>query len=302
MKPCTLLIPLCSTVNQVLLPAGIELAEDVISSLIASRPAAGFASCRLFEYGEIRKDFVHFISHPPYQVIFADKRKNAELLRIMGAVDLPLPVLLGLDYFRIHDFHTYRHMLVIYGLSLLIAMTLIPDEKERVAKAEAGPTHDLGKIAVPLEILLKSTPLTRREREILKQHTIVGRTLLGYYYGDQDAAAAQVAGDHHEKLDGSGYPHGVTVKDQMVEIVTVCDVYDALISPRPYRVSSYDNRTALEVLTVMAEKGEVALKVVRALIALNRSDKPHFQDFILSPEKRGTPPKGNVYGMTVEGG
>ena len=83
----------------------------------------------------------------------------------------------------------------------------------------------------------------------------------------------------------------------MVEIVIVADVYDALIMPRSYRPQSYDNRTALEEITTMAEKGKIGWEVLKALIALNRKNKPDFRDISVSSEKRGTPPVNNVYGI-----
>ena len=85
-----------------------------------------------------------------------------------------------------------------------------------------------------------------------------------------------------------------------MEIVTVSDVYDALISSRPYRPIAYDNRTALEEITAMAERNEIGWNVVRALVARNRKSKPHHNECEVSVEKRGTSPPGNVYGVIVE--
>ncbi len=84
-----------------------------------------------------------------------------------------------------------------------------------------------------------------------------------------------------------------------MEIVAVSDIYDALISPRVYRSISYDNRTALEEITKMAEQHKIGWPVVQALIAYNRKDKPSPGDVVVSLEKRGTPPPNNVYGITM---
>ena len=86
----------------------------------------------------------------------------------------------------------------------------------------------------------------------------------------------------------------------MVEIVAVSDVYDALISRRPYRASAFDNRTALEEITAMAEQGRISWDVVKVLVAFNRKNRPNFNDCIISTDKRGTPPQGNVYGMITD--
>jgi HD-GYP domain-containing protein (c-di-GMP phosphodiesterase class II) len=85
----------------------------------------------------------------------------------------------------------------------------------------------------------------------------------------------------------------------MAEITTVCDIYDALVAQRPYRPISYDNRTALEELTWMAERGEIGWEGVQALVACNRVNKPALSEFQVSFERRGIPPENNLYGKTV---
>ncbi len=86
----------------------------------------------------------------------------------------------------------------------------------------------------------------------------------------------------------------------MVEIISVCDVYDALLSPRPYRPTPFDNRTALEEITEMAKKGKFSLEVVQTLVSQNRKDKPHFRDCEISSERRGIPPPDSIYGVIVD--
>ena len=85
--------------------------------------------------------------------------------------------------------------------------------------------------------------------------------------------------------------------DIVTEIIAVCDVYDALVSDRPYRSAPFSNRTALEEITEMARKGQLGMDVAKALIASNRSDRPHYKEIQLSAEKRGAPPENNVYGV-----
>jgi hypothetical protein len=82
--------------------------------------------------------------------------------------------------------------------------------------------------------------------------------------------------------------------------VAVCDIYDALTSPRPYRPVSFDNRSALEEITKMAERQEVNWDVVQALVAHNRKRKTHFTECSVSLDKRGVAPPNNVYGMLAD--
>ena len=188
-----------------------------------------------------------------------------------------------------------------FALSTLLSKVLLSEHQRGIHHTtSAGPAHDLGKICVPLEILLKRDPLTRSERSILFQHPVSGYVMLCYYTKDMKNFSAKVARDHHERRDGSGYMRGVKLNDSLVEIVAVSDVYDALIAPRPYRPVSFDNRTALEEVTAMAQRGQIGWDVLQALISLNRKDKPDFRSFEVSLEKRGKSPENNSYGITVD--
>ena len=282
-----------------LIPSGTELTEDVLKEVIASNSRETAKSMSLMQFGTVRDDIFHFFANPPYKINFDNHEDTEDVLNVMEQVILPVPVLESLEYFRENDFHTYRHMLMIFALSTLLGKILVPDYQRRVHNATAGPSHDLGKICVPLDILLKRDPLTREERNNLFQHPVAGYVLLCYYSKDINNFSARVARDHHERCDGSGYMRGIKLKDPMVEIVAASDVYDALISPRPYRPTSFDNRTALEEITAMAQRGQISWEVLQALVSLNRKDKPDFRSFKVSLEKRGTPPPDNSYGRTA---
>jgi HD-GYP domain-containing protein (c-di-GMP phosphodiesterase class II) len=293
--------PIHTLEGKELVPAGVNLTDDFVKEVIASSDAPMAKSMSLMQYGSVKSDIFQFFANPPYKTIFENHEDTEDVLNVMEQVVLPIPVLESLNYFREHDFHTYRHMLMIFALSTLLAKILVPDSQRRIHNATAGPAHDLGKICVPLDILMKRDPLTRKERDILYQHPVAGYVLLCYYTKDMNSFSAKVARDHHERCNGSGYMRGIKLNDPMVEIVAVSDVYDALISPRPYRPVSFDNRTALEEVTLMAQRGEITWEVLQALVSLNRKDKPDFRDFKVSLEKRGTPPEDNTYGKTVSG-
>jgi len=299
MPALTLLHPICSLDKQVSLPAGTVLSKETLEALISSSDAAPRSSSVL-RHASVKEDLRGFLNQPPYNVIFADQRHVAEVLDLIDGVDVIVPVLQSLDYFRQHDFHTYRHILVVSALSTILAKDLVSDHQDRIHEAATAPSHDFGKICVPLQILKKADPLTRSERNILKQHTVAGYVLLTYYLGDPRSFAAKVARDHHERKNASGYLRGIPLMDPMVEIITVSDVYDALISSRPYRPVPYENRAALEEITRMAERNEVNWEVVKALVAHNRKSKPHYSDCSVSHEKRGAPPSGSVYGVTAD--
>lgn len=286
--------------NQELLPAGTLLTAETLHRLISAKASTTpLPRASLLEYGTVKGDLLSFLDHRSYRVIFAEEERAGRLLELMERVHLILPVLKSLDYFRQRDFYTYRHILNVFALSSLLAQDLVEDRQELMQEATAGPTHDFGKICVPLPILRKTDPLTRTERQLLEHHTAAGYVLLSYFLQDPESLAATVARDHHERRDGSGYPLGIRLQDFMVEIVTASDIYDALISPRPYRRTSYDNRTALEEITGMAQRGELSWEVVQALVAKNRKGKPQYKECRMSEEMRGTPPADNVYGVVA---
>jgi HD-GYP domain-containing protein (c-di-GMP phosphodiesterase class II) len=300
MSLITLGHPVHTVDNQLLLPAGAELTPERLDGLLSLRKERSWHPVPLLEYGTIRPDLLAFMEMEPYHVIFEDPRKKAGLLDLMNKVRLIPPILKSLDHFKAHDPYTYRHILIVFAISTLLAQDLVKDYQDLMQEAMAGPSHDFGKIAVPLGILRKTNPLSRTERGILEHHTSAGFVLLSYYLGDFQSLAARVAKEHHERRDGSGYPLGIPLRSPMVEIIAAADIYDALISPRPYRPRAYDNRTALEELTELASQGKLSWEVLQALVAQNRKGKPHPLECAVSTEKRGVPPAGNLYGVFVD--
>jgi len=278
-----------------LLAAGTRLTLPVMQRLAGEHKTA-FPIRNLLNYCRVKADMSGFLREPPYDVIFHGADRQQVLFDIAGDVVMPEPVLMSLYHFRQLDFYTYRHMLLVFALSILIARELIDDRATLLQEVMAGPIHDIGKLCVPPAILSKKTALTPSEIAHLRHHALAGYVLLTYFFGEHETLAARVARDHHERKDGSGYPLGNPIDNLMIDIIMVSDIYDALISPRPYRPVSYDNRTALEEITHQAVAGGISKTVTRVLISLNRRAKPHYSNCTLSRERRGLPPKDNVYG------
>jgi putative two-component system response regulator len=101
----------------------------------------------------------------------------------------------------------------------------------------AAPLHDLGKVAIPDAILLKPGALTDTERAAMQQHTVIGAQMLESSPMPALQVARAIALSHHERWDGSGYPHGLSGPWIPLpgRIVAIADVFDALTSHRPYK-------------------------------------------------------------------
>ena len=119
----------------------------------------------------------------------------------------------------------------------------------------ASPMHDIGKIGVPDDILMKPGKLTDEEFEIMKTHTTIGAKILAHSKSEILKVAEQIALYHHEKWNGTGYPHGLSgdTIPLTARIVAVADAFDALTSKRPYK-DPYPFEVACDI--IKKERGQ----------------------------------------------
>ncbi len=134
------------------------------------------------------------------------------------------------------DSETGLHIMRMTNFAQAIAKALGLPEAQRELLYVAAPMHDVGKIGIADAVLLKPGKLTPEEFEIMKAHTAIGVTILA---GKDEliAAARDIAGSHHERWDGNGYPNGLKEEQipLLARICSVADVFDALTSTRPYK-------------------------------------------------------------------
>lgn len=149
------------------------------------------------------------------------------------------------------DMETGNHILRMAKYSRLVSEALGLNREQCNLIELAAPMHDVGKIGIPDNILLKPSRLTKEEFDIMKRHTLIGHEILQDSPSKFLSLGAEIALGHHEKFDGSGYPYGRKGKDIPLEarIVAVADVYDALTSSRPYK-KAWSSERAFEFLTV----------------------------------------------------
>ncbi len=141
-----------------------------------------------------------------------------------------------LDMVWRHDDATYQHCLLVSGIAAAFAQRLGFREADRRLITGAAVLHDVGKARIPLDILHKPGRLTAAEWEVVQRHPQIGHDML-VAEGGFDPMVLAVALSHHEHLDGSGYPHGLRgaqIPDP-VRMITICDIYAALIERRAYK-------------------------------------------------------------------
>jgi putative two-component system response regulator len=138
---------------------------------------------------------------------------------------------------EMHDTETGRHVNRMASIAAFLGSQLGLDSQRVLLLRAAAPMHDVGKIATPDEILRKPGPLTPEERKEMERHTTIGHQILDDSDSELLRMAASIALTHHERFDGRGYPHGLSGENIPPEgrIVAVADVFDALLSDRPYR-------------------------------------------------------------------
>lgn len=150
---------------------------------------------------------------------------------------------------ELRDPETFAHLQRMSYYSRIIAenLGLSPDEQELIFNA--APLHDIGKVGIPDGILLKTVDLDLDEFNTIMRHTILGHEILRESDSPILRMGAEIALSHHEKFDGSGYPHGL-VGDAIPlcgRIAAVADVFDALTSMRPYKKAWSVEQAAEEI-------------------------------------------------------
>lgn len=162
--------------------------------------------------------------------------------------------------------YTYRHSLNVAVLCYLFAVWAKMSKEDTKILTLSGILHDIGKLLISKEVLCKKGALTKMEFEEVKKHTSYGYMLLFEQNLPDEVKLAALM--HHEKIDGSGYPLGVSGKriDRFAKIVSICDIYDAMTSTRTY----HRKKCPFDVIK-MFEQNEYGMLDVENMVAFLRN-------------------------------
>jgi HD-GYP domain-containing protein (c-di-GMP phosphodiesterase class II) len=164
---------------------------------------------------------------------------------IVESINRHPDALLSLARLKTADEYTYMHSAAVCALMVALGRQLDFDEAQCREAGMAGMLHDLGKAAMPQDVLNKLGKLTDEEFAIIKQHPVRGYEML-VAGGAVSDSVMDVCRHHHERFDGAGYPDGL--KGEQISLLSrmgaVCDVYDAVTSNRPYK-AGWDPAQAL---------------------------------------------------------
>lgn len=195
------------------------------------------------------------------------------------------------------DDETGHHIKRISMYSEILAISFGFTEKEAEIIKYASAMHDIGKIGIPDNILMKKGKLTAEEFDLMKTHTIIGANILSGSNNQLIKMAEEIALTHHEKYDGSGYPKGIKAdKIPLIgRIVAIADVFDALTTKRPYK-SAYSVESAMNI--ILADSGkhfdpditkyflwriDDILRVKDQYYSDNEWEKQRYKDVIINP-------------------
>jgi len=249
----------------------------------------------------LRDDLIETFHDKRYENILYPPEVNEKIVRVINRIKIPEKILAELAFMKKLSPYTYHHVLIIAILASKVSF----DHSIKCVFAHDAALllslfHDIGKSRIALSILDKTTPLTLHERQILSTHPLIGYVLLHYYFGKSHRKYDFSSYQHHERLDGSGYPQGIKTLNKYSQLIGIVDTLDALISERPYRMRPFSLRAAIDLLLEEAELGKFNKSLVKTLIIYSRREASGAK-IIIGEKGREKAPEESCYGKTANG-
>ena len=176
----------------------------------------------------------------------------------MKAISQNDAIAVDISALKVSDEYTFKHSVDVASIAMIMAKQCNMSDKSVYQIGLAGLLHDLGKSEIPNEILNKPGRLTDEEFAVIKKHPIYGYNLIK----DKTELSPEIllgVLQHHEKINGKGYPMGVTDNKltPFARLLSIADIYDALVTERPYK-KGFTPRDSVEM--IMAMTGELDIK------------------------------------------
>lgn len=173
---------------------------------------------------------------------------------LMTAIESNNAIAIDISALKTSDEYTFKHSVDVATIAMILAKQQGLPRTQVYEIGVAGLLHDVGKTKVPLDILNKPGRLDENEFATMKQHSVYGYKMMQDHPEFNQAISLAVL-QHHEKVNGKGYPFGVTAKQitPYAKILTIADIYDALVTERPYK-AAYSQRDAVEMILSMTDE------------------------------------------------
>ncbi|WP_342663399.1 HD-GYP domain-containing protein [Paenibacillus harenae] len=186
-------------------------------------------------YENAVKSFEKFFNHALVDGKVDDQEVTAVIQPLLNNLQMERDVVSMLLLLNTNDDYVYQHSVQVGMLSYYLATWTGYSNEESATIGKAGFLHDIGKCQIPGEVLNRPGKLTEREFEEIKKHTIYGHEIILNSFDDPFLAIGAL--QHHERMNGSGYPNGLEADDihPVSKIIAVADVYSAMISQRVYQ-------------------------------------------------------------------
>ncbi len=242
---------------------GIEASPEVIDK-IEKMKVPDKAKLKLSESVKARvSEGIQFLYSNPESEGFTNAASSIsnDLMKAIADNDA---IAVDISTLKVSDEYTFKHSVDVASMSMIIAKRLELDDKQVYQIGISGLLHDLGKSQIPNEVLNKPGKLSDEEFSIMKQHPLLGYNIIK----DKSDIAQEIKMgvlQHHEKINGKGYPlrlEGEKIH-KYARILSVADIYDALVTERPYK-KAFTARDAVEM--IMAMTGELDFNMIQGFL------------------------------------
>lgn len=183
---------------------------------------------------------------------------------LMKAIDSNDAIAIDINELKTSDEYTFKHSVDVATIAMILGKQQGLSKQQVYELGVSGLLHDVGKTRIPTEILNKPARLNDDEFAIMKQHSVYGYHMLEKK-GEFNKEICYAVLQHHEKINGKGYPLGFNEKQitPYAKILSVADIYDALVTERPYK-SAFSQRDAVEM--IMSMTGELDMTAMKSFL------------------------------------